>query len=100
MAFPYNVLEIDCKDELTLDLEVISKTAPVIFDQEAAPLYCDAQDIDNLTQLADRAMCNLVTEKKMSELPTETVLFKPITDNTLLPSKGSEHAPGTFIFSD
>ena len=98
LAFPDNVLRIDCKDELTLPMHTIPQSAPVIFDQETASIFNDEHDTTITNKLADQVMCNHVTESKLSSLPTETVLFRPLTDNTLIPSKGTSGSAGYDVF--
>lgn len=84
-----------------MHLQRIPSSAPVIFDQETAPLYFDTPDTASTTHLllADQAMCNLITESNMSKLPTDTtVLFQPHTDNTIVPSKGTPGSAGYDVY--
>ncbi len=98
LAFPDNVLQVDCTDELTLQLNTIDSSRPVIFDQETAPLYYDSPDTTTTVHLANQAMCNLVTDPRTADLPTDKVLFQPLTDNTIIPTKGTPGSAGYDVF--
>lgn len=61
-------------------------------------MYYDSPDTTTTVHLANQAMCNLVTDTRTADLPTNTVLFQPLADNTIIPMKGTPGSAGYDVF--